>query len=133
MTPLVAEVNMRTLVIQVFLTLATAIIAASGPASAAPPHDELRAHDEPGLCKPYTWLFGSWTAPPRIPLLADISGDGYADFLYASPGGKSIDISLNGKGLKPLRGKRLVSNLPEEIRAVCSGHFGGKTCDLAVL
>ncbi|HZT43383.1 MAG TPA: FG-GAP-like repeat-containing protein [Chthonomonadaceae bacterium] len=86
-----------------------------------------------GFCKPYTWLFGGWVAPPRIPLLGDINGDGYADFLYASPQDKSIDVSLNGKGWKPLRGQRLISGLPQEIRAMCLGHFGGKTLDLAVL
>ncbi|HLK55568.1 MAG TPA: hypothetical protein VKU00_03340, partial [Chthonomonadaceae bacterium] len=86
-----------------------------------------------GFCKPYTWLFGGWVAPPRIPLLGDINGDGYADFLYASPQDKSIDVSLNGKGWKPLRGQRLISDLPQKIRAMCLGHFGGKTLDLAIL
>jgi hypothetical protein len=101
-----------------------------GPASAAPPAPQV---DDIGFCKPYTWLFGGWVAPPRIPLLGDINGDGYADFLYASPHDKSIDVSLNGKGWKPLRGRRLLSNLPQEIRAMCLGHFGGKTLDLAIL
>src|SRR5512135_1119454 len=75
-----------------------------------------------GFCKPYTWLFGGWVAPPRIPCLGDINGDGYADFLYASPQDKSIDVALNGKRWKPLRGQRLLSNLPQEIRAFCAGH-----------
>ncbi|HLJ55970.1 MAG TPA: hypothetical protein VKT77_13100, partial [Chthonomonadaceae bacterium] len=86
-----------------------------------------------GFCKPQTWLFGGWVAPPRIPLLADVNGDGYADFVYASPKDKSIDVALNGKGWKPLRGQRLISNLPQEIAAICAGHFGGKTIDLVVL
>lgn len=86
-----------------------------------------------GFCKPYTWLFGGWVAPPRLPLLGDINGDGYADFLYASSQDKSIDVSLNGRGWKPLRGRRLLSNLPQAIQAMCFGHFGGKALDLVVL
>src|SRR5579871_4923664 len=89
--------------------------------------------DDIGFCKPYNWLSGGWVAAPRIPLIGDINGDGYADFLYASPQDKSIDVSLNGKGWKPMRGQRLLSGLPQEIRAICLGHFGGKTLDLAVL
>jgi hypothetical protein len=102
----------------------------NGAALAAPPAPQV---DDIGFCKPYTWLFGGWVAPPRIPLLGDINGDGYADFIYASPQDKSIDVSLNGRGWKPLRGRRLISNLPEEIRAICAGHFGGNTLDLAIL
>lgn len=89
--------------------------------------------DDIGFCKPYAWLFGGWVAPPRIPLLGDVNGDGYADFLYASPGDKSIDVSLNGKGWKPLRRKRLLSGLPQEIEAMCLAHLGGKGLDIAVL
>ena len=116
--------NTKTVLILIIALLGSSLL----PAAAAPPQI-----DDVGFCKPYTWLFGGWTAPPRLPLLADINGDGFADFLYASPGDKSIDISLNGKGWKPLRGKRVLSNLPEEIRALCAGHFGGKTHDLAIL
>ncbi len=86
-----------------------------------------------GFCKPYTWLSGSWVASPRVPLLGDINGDGYADFLYASPQDKSIDVSLNGRGWKPLRGQLLLSGLPQAIQAMCLGHFGGKALDLVVL
>jgi FG-GAP-like repeat len=86
-----------------------------------------------GFCKPYTWLSGGWVAPPRIPLLGDVNGDGYADFLYASPQDKSIDVSINGRGWKPLRGQRLLSDLPQTIQAMCLGHFGGKGLDLVVL
>jgi hypothetical protein len=25
--------------------------------------------------EPYTWLFGGWVAPPRLPMLADVNGD----------------------------------------------------------
>src|SRR5207248_6101240 len=55
-------------------------LSAPQPSVAAPP----QAADV-GFCKPYTWLFGGWVAPPRMPLLGDINGDGYADFVYASP------------------------------------------------
>ncbi len=89
--------------------------------------------DEIGFCKPYNWLFGGWVAPPRIPLLCDLNGDGYADFVYATPLDKSIDVSLIGKGWKPVRGTRLISGLPEDIRAICAGHFGGKWLDFVVL
>jgi len=65
---------------------------------------------------------------PRIPLLGDINGDGYADFLYASPQDKSIDVSLNGEAGSRF-GQSLISGLPQEIRAMCLGHFGGKTLD----
>jgi hypothetical protein len=76
-----------------------------------------------GFCKPYTWLFGGWVAPPRIPHLADMNGDGFADFLYATPDDKILDVSLNGEGWKPLRGERLLSDLPERIAAMTSGRF----------
>src|ERR1051326_1658195 len=109
------------------IVLLTIALGAQKPVSAAIQPDNI------GFCKPYIWLFGGWVASPRIPLLGDINGDGYADFLYASPQDKSVDVSLNGRGWKPLRGKRLVSNLPQEIRAMCLGHFGGKTLDIAVL
>jgi hypothetical protein len=117
---------MKVLHITLFLLLAV-VLGTQEPAVAATQTDDI------GFCKPYTWLFGGWVAPPRIPLLGDINGDGYADFLYASPQDKSIDVSLNGKGWKPLRGRRLLSNLPQTIRALCLGHFGGQTLDLAVL
>jgi hypothetical protein len=86
-----------------------------------------------GFCKPYLWLYGGWVASPRMPLLADINSDGYADFVYASSQDKLIDVSLNGKGWKAQRGQSLFVDLPEEIQALCAGHFGGKLIDLAVL
>src|SRR5258708_7958757 len=118
----------RMKVSRVALVLLSAVVpAAQGRAAPAPQGEGI------GVCKPYTWLFGGWVAPKRIPLLGDINGDGYADFLYASPQDRSIDVSLNGRGWKPLRGQRLLSGLPQEIRAICLGHFGGKTLDLAAL
>jgi hypothetical protein len=112
------------------LLLGAPVLACAEP---APPQRDEPVVDDIGFCKPYTWLFGDWVAPPRIPLLGDINGDGYADFLYASPQDKSIDVSLNGRGWKPLRGQRLLSGLPQAIRAICLGHFAGKTLDLAIL
>ncbi len=114
----------------ILIALALLVTLASGAAAQSNSTPQV---SDIGFCKPYTWLFGGWVAPPRIPLLGDINADGYADFLYASPQDKSIDVSLNGKGWKPLRGRRLISNLPQEIQAMCLGHFGGKTLDLAVL
>src|SRR5579871_1596469 len=110
------------------LLLLLAVLATISSAKAAPPPVA-----DIGFCKPYTWLSGGWVAPPRIPLLGDVNGDGYADFLYASPQDKSIDVSLNGLGWKPLRGKRLLSNLPQPIQAMCLGRCGGKGLDLIVL
>ncbi len=86
-----------------------------------------------GLCKPYTWLFGGWVAPPRMPLIADMNGDGFADFLYATPDAKLVDISLNGKGWKPMRGERLLSDVPDRIAAMAQGRFIGDSADLAIL
>jgi hypothetical protein len=77
-----------------------------------------------GFCAPYVWLFGGWVARPRMPLLADVNGDGFADFVYASPAEKIVDVSLNGRGWKPMRGERLVEGLPEPIAAICFGRFG---------
>lgn len=90
------------------------------PVSSAPFEDRL------GFCKPYTWLFGDSVAPPRVLMVGDVNGDGFADFLSTSPSGKFIDISLNGRGLKPLRNTRLVSDLPQTVVSQCVGHFGGK-------
>src|SRR5689334_9711094 len=118
---------MRRSLVTFALILLAVIAACEQRATAAPANADI------GFCKPYTWLFGGWVAPPRIPLLGDINGDGYVDFLYASPQDKSIDVSLNGRGWKPVRGRRLVSDLPEEIRAISVGHLGGKTLDLAIL
>ncbi|MCC6728265.1 MAG: VCBS repeat-containing protein [Chthonomonadales bacterium] len=119
---------MRTL--SALLLLAAALAAPraclSGPAP--PPAD-----GAVGLCKPYTWLFGGWVAPPRLPLIGDLNGDGYADFIYASPGERLVDVSLNGRGWKPLRGSRMLSEVPEEIAAMCLGRFGGKGVGLAIL
>lgn len=86
-----------------------------------------------GFAKPYTWLFGDWVTVPRIPMVGDINGDGYADFLYASAGATSIDCALNGQGWKPLRGATPIFGLPQGIVAACVGHFGGKGMDIAVL
>ena len=72
------------------------------------------------FCKPYTWLFGEWVAPPRLPLVADINGDNYADLIYASPAERLVDISLSGKGLKPLRGRRLLEDLPQTVLSMCA-------------
>jgi hypothetical protein len=91
------------------------------------------AATEIGFAKPYNWLFGGWVALPRMPLLADTNGDGYPDFLYATPAEKLIDLSINGRGLKPIRGVRLISDLPQPILSMASAHIGGKTTDIAVL
>ena len=91
--------------------------------------------DQPsvGFCKPYTWLFGGWVAPPRLPHVADMNGDGFADFLYATPDAKLVDISVNGKGWKPTRGERLISDMPDRIAAMVTGRFTGTATDLAML
>lgn len=86
-----------------------------------------------GFSKPYTWLFGGWVAPPRLPLLVDVNGDGYADFLYASPADKLIDVSINGHGLKPLRGQRFLQDLPQPILSMCKGQPCGKTAAIFTL
>jgi hypothetical protein len=86
-----------------------------------------------GFCKPYNWLFSDFVAAPRLLVWGDINGDGYADVISTSPKEKFIDVSLSGRGWKPLRGTRLISNLPAEIQSLCLGHFGGKTLDIAVL
>ena len=86
-----------------------------------------------GFCKSYTWLFGSWVAPPRLPLLADVNGDGYADFLYASPNEKLIDVSFNGHGLKPLRGQRFLQYLPQPILSMCKIQHFGKPATVFIL
>ena len=106
---------------------------ASGVAGAAAQPAPRPMADDIGFCKPYSWLFGGWVAPPRMPLVGDVNGDGYADFIYASPKERIVDVSLNGRGWKPMRGERLVSNLPQAIAAMCLGHFGGKGLDIAVL
>lgn len=85
-----------------------------------------------GFCKPYTWLFGIWVAMPRLPLVADVNGDGYADFLYSSPDDKLIDVSLNGAGLKPLRGQRFLQDLSQPLLSMCSLSWG-KTTAVAAL
>jgi hypothetical protein len=118
---------MRNLCAAIALPLVCLLGAPQLPVPAAPRVAEV------GLCKPSTWLFGGWVAPPRVPLLGDVNGDGYADFLYATPKDKSIDVALNGKGWKPLRGQRLISGLPQETASMCVGHLGGKTVDVAVL
>jgi hypothetical protein len=87
----------------------------------------------PGFAKPYLWLFGSLVAPPRLPLVGDINGDSYADFIYVSPKDKFIEACLNGRGWKPIKSQRLLSELPEEPRAACLAHLGGKTQDIALL
>ncbi len=110
-----------------------ATVAALYPGSISSAASPVAKVDAVGFCKPYTWLFGGWTAAPRIPLLADVNGDGYADFLYATPQEKIIDVSLNGHGLKPVRGQRLISDLPEVIEGYCTGRFKGTAQDIAVL
>lgn len=86
-----------------------------------------------GFCRPYTWLFGGWVAPPRMPHLVDMNADGYVDFLYATPEDRFVDISLNGRGWKPMRGERLISDLPDRIVGMATGRFAGNTTDLAML
>ena len=113
--------------------LRAALLLLANVGIARPTGASLPSAKDIGFCKPYRWLFGGWVAPPRVPLLGDINGDGYADFLYALPQDKSIDVSLNGRGMKPVRGKRLLSNLPQTIASLCLGRFGGKTRDLMIL
>src|ERR1700722_1885918 len=97
------------------------------PKPQVPVQRQLPHVDDIGFCKPYTWLSGGWVGAPRMPLLGDVNGDGYADLIDASPSEKIVDISLNGKGWKPMRGNRLISGLPEEIRSMCFAHLGGQT------
>jgi hypothetical protein len=50
---------------------------------------------------PSLWASG-FAAPPRIPLVGDVDGDGYADLICVyPPGGSIIDVALNQKGQKP--------------------------------
>ncbi|HEV2474303.1 MAG TPA: hypothetical protein VGS41_16620, partial [Chthonomonadales bacterium] len=116
-----------------FFSTILSALSLAGIASAARAQPPAAQPSDIGFCKPYNWLFGGWVAPPRIPCVGDINGDGFADFLYASPKDRAIDVSLNGKGWKPLHGQRLLSNLPQEIRAICLGRFGGDGLDLAIL
>ncbi|MBI2297485.1 MAG: VCBS repeat-containing protein [Armatimonadetes bacterium] len=124
---------MRTDVHLRWAALAAALCLGVGRAADTPPTPFAPPTAEQGFAKPYLWLYGGWVAPPRTPLLADVNGDGYADFVYATPNERLIDVSLNGRGWKPMRGKRLLSDLPEAICSMCGGRLGGKTCDLAVL
>lgn len=118
----------------VALSLVLVILMHQAPAAPGRQIATVAQHvDDIGFCKPYTWLSGGWVAAPRMPLLGDVNGDGYADFIDATPHDRIVDLSLNGKGWKPLRGQRLISELPEEISSICCGHFGGKTLDIAVL
>lgn len=109
-----------------FIVLASFILACCPVFSATP-------QGVVGFAKPYNWLYGGWVASPRIPLIGDINSDGYADFLYTSPGATSIDCSLNGRGGKALRGSTPITNLPQGLVASCLGRFGGKSLDIAVL
>lgn len=60
----------------------------------------------PLLSPPQLWSFG-FAAPPRIPLVGDANGDGYADLLCVYPPGPSIvDIQPNVQGLKTGFGKQ---------------------------
>lgn len=55
---------------------------------------------QPLLSPPQLWSFG-FAAPPRIPLVGDANGDGFADLLCVYPPGASIvDIQPNVDGLK---------------------------------
>jgi hypothetical protein len=116
-----------------WLLLTVFVISTCLAASATSSSPVASQSSDVGFCKPYVWLFGGFVAAPRLPVLGDINGDGYADFIYASPQEKFIDVTLNGRGWKPLRGVRLISDLPQPIQSLCMGHFGGKTLDMAVL
>lgn len=50
--------------------------------------------------EPEPWALG-FAAPPRIPFVGDVNGDGYDDMIVVYPTGKAIiDVSLSQKGMK---------------------------------
>jgi hypothetical protein len=81
--------------------------------SAARPAEGIRVRFTP----PFPWA-RDLGAPPRIPLVGDVDGDGYADLLSLWPKGKCwIDVALNGKGQKSLPPRRALSDFGEDCLA----------------
>lgn len=69
------------------------------------------------------WAFGM-AAPPRIPLVADVDGDGFADLVAVyPPDGGIIDVALNFGAQKPYAPVQALNGWGEGCGAAVSGDF----------
>ena len=78
------------------------------------------------IASPVPWAL-NLAAPPRIPAVADLNADGYADLVAIYPEGDGIvDASLSVQGLKPGRPFQAHASWGQSCVAALGGEFDGK-------
>ncbi|HTE17239.1 MAG TPA: hypothetical protein VK689_02530, partial [Armatimonadota bacterium] len=109
------------------LVLLPLLLCAAFPCAAAAA--SARAHR---VTPPFPWA-RDLGAAPRIPLVGDVNGDGYADLLSLSPRGKCrLDVAFNGRGVKSLPPRGLLDSFGEECVAATCANVDGQPGDEVV-
>lgn len=75
---------------------------------------------------PVPWALNV-AAPPRIPAVADLNGDGFADLLAINPDGEgAVDASLSIRGMKPGRPFQVLAGWGRGCVSAIGGEFDGR-------
>lgn len=75
---------------------------------------------------PVPWAL-NLAPPPRVPAVADVNGDGFADLLSIDPAGEgAVDVSLSVRGWKPGRPYQALAGFGQAGVAALGGEFDGK-------
>jgi hypothetical protein len=85
-------------------------------------------------CPPQPWANG-FGAEPRIPIVADVNGDGFADLVAVYPPGEAVvDVALSVEGQKCGRPFQALPKWRAGVQSVVAGEFDGQPgADLAGL
>lgn len=80
----------------------------------------------PHYAKPIYWGL-NFAVAPRIPLVGDVDGDGYADLIAVYPSGDCIiDVSLNQQGMKAGTPFQAITKWGNDCEAAVAGEFDSK-------